>query len=758
MKHLSQPEHPLLKDAIKDFSIKNKPYTIQEDFMNDVLHCYDSNSIGFFESPTGTGKSMSVLCASIAYLRKHENDFKKSFLSDSDDDDFDFEDEPGHASKKMKLIIATRTHSQIKEMVGELKKLKECAKDLLEKNNKKRMELLRKTKNMGKNEKQKYLSEINSCNADIEFYKEYLDKFPKVVSLASRKQLCVNQEFTKLSNAELNEQCNTKCQFYNDGNFDNFVSRIKEEPLDIEDLVKYGSSHLCCPYFSTRNSINNSQIILLPYQTLFQSETRKALKLSISNSCIIIDEAHNLVDSLNSMYTTVLNMEDIIAVYSKLIQYRKVKSIRNNNKKEQDAKEKYEDEEKENEKKMAFNNASLLIKFSLSLLKVLKNIPSSEVIKMNEFQLKYKIDVGNMFSLIQWVKDVQLIYYLSHNDKSLTNEERAKLIESLHKFFVFIESMGNLDDQGCVLIDSDKENFTYLLLNPSTVFADVSNKAKSIILVGGTLRPFEDAIVQLVSKDNLKSNNIITHSNEHIIPKENCLVMCAKTGPSNQKLLFTHERRSSIEMMRSIGDAVLQLSAKIPNGMIVFFTSFEYMISVYNFLKKENYIEQIQQNKFLLCETKETNKLDMLMNTYKSHIKNSDGAIMFAVINGKLSEGINFADKFCRCVMIVGMPFSDKNDLVLQQRMHFFDYMKSNKLSVCDGKQFYENICMRAVNQSIGRSFRNINDYASVVLFDERYEKHSQQLPSWIQRSFSVCNTWNTIIQKIDTFFSLKEQ
>lgn len=756
MKYLSKKEHPILKDAIKDFSIKNSPYSIQKDFMNDVLHCFDSNAIGFFESPTGTGKSMSVLCASIAYLKNHEGDSKRSFLSDSEDDS-DFEDEYQSSNKKMKLIIATRTHSQIKEMIGELKKLKKSARDLLEQSNKRRTELARKTKNMGKFEKQKYLDEINTCNANIEFYRDYLNKFPDVVSLASRKQLCVNQEFTKLSNAELNEQCNTKCQFYNDGNFDNFISHIKDEPLDIEDLVKYGSSHLSCPYFSTRNSICNSQIVLLPYQTLFQSETRKALKLSIANSCIIIDEAHNLVDSLNSMFTITLNIEDINAVYSKLIQYRKVKSARNNKKNEESSKETVEDEEKREEQKTAFNNASILIKFALNLLTVLKNIPSSEVLKMNDFQLKYKIDIGNMFSLVQWVKDIQLVYYLSHNNKSLTNEEKAKLSESLHKFFAFIESMGNLDDQGCVSIDSEQKKFTYLLLNPSTVFADVSNKAKSIILVGGTLRPFEDVIVQLISKENLKSNNIITHSNDHIIPKENCLVMCAKTGPSRQKLVFTHERRSSSEMLHSIGDAILQLSHKIPNGMIVFFTSFEYMSNVYNFLKKENYIEKIQQNKFLLCETKETNKLDKLMSTYRSHINNSNGAIMFAVINGKLSEGINFADKFCRCVLIVGMPFSDKNDLVLQQRMHFFDLMKSNKLSICDGKQFYENICMRAVNQSIGRSFRNINDYASVVLFDERYERYSQQLPSWIQRSFSVCDTWDEILKKIDAFFLRKE-
>ena len=52
-------------------------------------------------------------------------------------------------------------------------------------------------------------------------------------------------------------------------------------------------------------------------------------------------------------------------------------------------------------------------------------------------------------------------------------------------------------------------------------------------------------------------------------------------------------------------------------------------------------------------------------------------------------------------------------------------------------RAFYENACMRAVNQSIGRAIRHRDDYACIILLDRRYvtnESIRAKLPGWIQR------------------------
>lgn len=50
------------------------PYDIQSDFMKTLYKVLDSSSIGIFESPTGTGKTLSLICGSMTWLRDHVDD------------------------------------------------------------------------------------------------------------------------------------------------------------------------------------------------------------------------------------------------------------------------------------------------------------------------------------------------------------------------------------------------------------------------------------------------------------------------------------------------------------------------------------------------------------------------------------------------------------------------------------------------------------------------------------------------------------
>ena len=165
-------------------------------------------------------------------------------------------------------------------------------------------------------------------------------------------------------------------------------------------------------------------------------------------------------------------------------------------------------------------------------------------------------------------------------------------------------------------------------------------------------------------------------------------------------------------------------------------------------------------------------------NNYQRQIQNNpvEGAVLFSVINGKLSEGINFSDELARCVVVVGLPYPDVRDPVLQEKMRYVGFREcetaqcsgvntsdasssvkavsttatttstptpttsSRTITTAAGRRLCESMCMKSVNQSIGRAIRHINDYACVVLLDRRYQQEHlrAQLPQWLLRNISV--------------------
>lgn len=126
-----------------------------------------------------------------------------------------------------------------------------------------------------------------------------------------------------------------------------------------------------------------------------------------------------------------------------------------------------------------------------------------------------------------------------------------------------------------------------------------------------------------------------------------------------------------------------------------------------------------------------------------------------------MSEGINFANDMARCVLVVGMPYPDITDPEMQEKMSSLDKEFKENGSGITGQSYYHNLCMRAVNQSIGRSIRHANDYAAVILADARYASEPRvwrALPKWLRgdESSQHCRDkaqFGTVMSNLRTFF-----
>ena len=58
------------------------------------------------------------------------------------------------------------------------------------------------------------------------------------------------------------------------------------------------------------------------------------------------------------------------------------------------------------------------------------------------------------------------------------------------------------------------------------------------------------------------------------------------------------------------------------------------------------------------------------------------GAMLWCVMGGKLSEGINFSDHLARGVVVVGMPFPDGRDPILQVSLNLSVIFKGLSISL----------------------------------------------------------------------------
>ena len=318
----------------------------------------------------------------------------------------------------------------------------------------------------------------------------------------------------------------------------------------------------------------------------------------------------------------------------------------------------------------------------------------------------------------------------------------------------FLQAIVNCKSELRILLDAKKQSLKAILLNPSSQFTDLVSKCRSIIVAGGTMQPVSEFQEQLFLAAGAKLEKITHFSCGHIVPPENVMPLVVKTGPSGRTLDFTFQSRDKPETYQELGRCVINACTVIPGGVVVFFPSYDYEARVFEAFENNGVIEKIKQKKNVYREPKKTSDMDAVLKNY-SRSARASGAILFSVVGGKMSEGINFSDELGRCVIMVGLPFPNAHAPELKEKM---SYLAAN-VAPNAGQLHYENLCMKAVNQSIGRAIRHKNDYASILLLDHRYERSNilNHLPEWIKTRVEICQGFGPVMGKLTRFFKSKK-
>ena len=140
------------------------------------------------------------------------------------------------------------------------------------------------------------------------------------------------------------------------------------------------------------------------------------------------------------------------------------------------------------------------------------------------------------------------------------------------------------------------------------------------------------------------------------------------------------------------------------------------------------------------------------------------GSLFLAVCRGRVSEGLDFSDENCRCVVIIGVPYPNVRDPRVALKRAFNDErcrLAASRVaasvggaSVLPGGQWYAQQAYRALNQAVGRCLRHRNDWGSVVLLDARFtEARAQEmLPKWLRARLRNAPTFRMAVNALGAF------
>ncbi|XP_049866714.1 regulator of telomere elongation helicase 1 homolog [Pectinophora gossypiella] len=730
-----------------------EPYDVQKAYMERVIESLQNNTNALLESPTGTGKTLSLLCSSLAWLMVKKAQLQMNaqlgnFSEHSGSGGFSaslgekLKSGAGKAKDNTswgmpKIIYSSRTHSQLTQAMQELKR-----------------------------------SSYRHVKASV---------------LGSRDQMCIHPEVSKETN-NMNKvhMCQLKvksrtCYFYNNVESKKEDRSVKgDEILDIEDLVAVGKKMKCCPYYLSKELKQDADIIFMPYNYLLDPKSRKANGVELMNNIIILDEAHNVEKMCEESASLQIRTTDVAVCIDEITHI--MRSFSENSEEQMDA-----SLDNNQPKDFTCEDLCVLKEMMLALEKAIDEI---EVGKEGStypggyiFELLSKAEIRdhNQMSVITLMEN--LIQYLSTASASpfqrkgvgiqkivdLLNvvfsgtthayKERVKLCYKVH---IHIEDKKNnkkSDGWGALKTSNSKSAervLSYWCFSPGFGMKQLLDQnVRSIILTSGTLAPLKPLISELAIPIGVQLEN------PHIVKGNQICVKIISQGPDAVQLNSNYQNRDNPKYISSLGRTILSFSRVIPDGLLVFFPSYPIMSKCQEMWQSEGIWSNINNIKPIFVEPQRKDTFNSIINDYYSKISDPStrGACFMAVCRGKVSEGLDFADMNGRAVIITGLPFPPLKDPRIILKKKYLEELRVKEKDFLSGDEWYSLEATRAVNQAIGRVIRHQNDYGAILLCDTRFNspKLKGQLSAWLRGHIKVSNKFGETVSEICRFFKNAE-
>lgn len=781
-------------------SFPRRPYGQQLALMDCVLRACVTGQNALLEAPTGTGKSLALLCAALAWQKREKEERAREREpakqagqgeekarerekqvsvegepSDNDsDDDFKRVLKRGRATprsaapspspippvvvpqadqkeKKLprlsRVYIASRTHSQLSQLVRELKKTS---------------------------------------------YR------PNMVLLGSRDQYCVNPKVASLSGGDKkNAACKRLLAERTGCYLKNGKSRLYSHPniafgvWDVEELVSLGQQVRACPYYAARAMVGTAEVIFCPYNYILEPSIRKSVGINLKNAVIIFDEAHNIEGIASDTASFECELNSLVSAAEELGRIcdgsDKSKQLVWSVQKLAVAVREFA------ELKTQAKGGEELVWGGREILALLDRAKISTVTFKGLFDTfsdliaaaEEKKEEANEVGLVQ---DHRQLKTLSSGAETLL----SSLFSTIE--FMLCAEMRYLPDYRAVISRAEERgvgaNYAtktlvtrlhFWCLSSAAAFHCIKEEAKCVILASGTLSPMDSFASELGMQFSirLETNHVIDTTRQlwaGVIPFD---------ASGNLTFNWSFKNTENVRLQDALGAAVSDVCRVTPGGVLVFFSSYSVLNKVVLRWQSTGFLDaHLAPQKCVLVEpngpidsviaayyaanggveekkkSKSTGngkyaKANPMVNTGKI-IAGQTGGLLLAVCRGKVSEGIDFSDAHCRAVVIVGLPFPNTKDLQLRLKKEDHEIKARTMPGYLNGNAWYSLQAFRALNQAIGRCIRHTNDHGAIILLDERFaEKRTvEKISKWIRPVITNHARFSEAMDSLFAFFT----
>uniref|UniRef100_H3B2F0 DNA 5'-3' helicase n=1 Tax=Latimeria chalumnae TaxID=7897 RepID=H3B2F0_LATCH len=594
-------------------------YPEQYSYMLELKRTLDAKGHGVLEMPSGTGKTVSLLSIIVAYQRMYPMEVTK-------------------------LIYCSRTVPEIEKVIEELRKLL----DYYEKQTGEKMMFLGLALSSRKN--LCIHPEVSPPRTGVMIKKK---KPPPFYSLLPAFQLCENVSLYP------------GCLFLQE-----FDANGRQVPLpsgvyNLDDLKTYGKFKGWCPYFLARYTILHANVVVYSYHYLLDPKIADLVsKELVKKSVVVFDEAHNiagicdrlLAAKVNHVSASLVFGDNCLAVFSVLA----VVGI-----KETDAaklKEEYRRlveglKEANVARETDVYLANPVLPDEILQEAVPGNIRTAEhfvgFIKRFLEYLKSRLRVHHMIqeSPPSFLKDIFEKVCIERKPLRFCSERLRCLLRTLEitdiadfspivllaNFATLVSTYG----KGFTIIIEPFEDRTPTIANPvlhfscmdaSIAIKPVFERFQSVIITSG-VRQYKTGEIFLS----------ILLSIYRVFIKSLCnFKLIVGRGNDQVAISSKFETREDIAVIRNYGNLLLEMSAIVPDGIVAFFTSYQYMENIVASWYEQGILENIQRNKLIFIETQDAAETSMALEKYYEACENGRGAILLSVARGKVSEGIDF--------------------------------------------------------------------------------------------------------------------